>query len=105
MMLLLISSATPVSKCFLGSTLPTFSTSTSSAVLPSSALIRSPYACGQLEHLIDDLLVLLRVILELVDGKARSPVALVQVHQHLLLELVLAVVDDDGVVVPVETVN
>ena len=59
----------------------------------------------QFEHPIDHGLVLGGVVLEPVDGQPRGPVALVEVHEHLLLELVLAVVDDDGVVVPVESMN
>mmetsp|Transcript_31889 Transcript_31889/g.93710 ORF Transcript_31889/g.93710 Transcript_31889/m.93710 type:complete len:331 (+) Transcript_31889:2125-3117(+) len=59
----------------------------------------------ELEHPIDDGLVLGGVVLELVDGQSGGPVPLVQIHQHLLLQFVLPVIDDDGVVVPVEAVD
>ena len=64
-----------------------------------------PVRRRQLEHPVDHGLVLRGVVLEPVDRQAGGPVPLVQVHEHLLLELVLAVVDDDGVVVPVEPVD
>mmetsp|Transcript_27721 Transcript_27721/g.65035 ORF Transcript_27721/g.65035 Transcript_27721/m.65035 type:complete len:332 (+) Transcript_27721:223-1218(+) len=59
----------------------------------------------QLEHPVDDGLVLGGMLLEGIDLESRRPVALVEIHQHLLLQFVLAVVDDDGVVVPVEAVD
>ena len=39
------------------------------------------------------------------EGEPVHPALLVEVHQHALLQLVLAVVDRDGVVVPVQAVD
>ena len=42
---------------------------------------------------------------EVFQLQALRPIPLMQIHQHRLLELRLAVVHDDGVVVPVEAVD
>ena len=39
------------------------------------------------------------------DGKTLRPRFLLQVHEHLLFELILPVADADAVVVPVQPVN
>lgn len=54
---------------------------------------------------LDCLLVRLLVALEVAQGEPLGPVPLVEVHEHRLLELRLAVVDRDRVVVPVEPVD
>jgi len=45
------------------------------------------------------------VLAEVLEGEARGPGLLVEVQQHLLLQLVLAVVNGDRVVVTVQSVN
>ena len=45
------------------------------------------------------------MLAEVLEGEARGPGLLVEVQQHLLLKLVLAVVDGDGVVVAVQSMN
>jgi len=45
------------------------------------------------------------VLAEVLEGEAGGPGLLVEVQQHLLLKLVLAVVDGDGVVVAVQSMN
>lgn len=45
------------------------------------------------------------MILVVDKGKSVDPGLFVEVHEHPLLQLVLAVVDGDGVVVPVEPVD
>ena len=50
-------------------------------------------------------LVKLTMVLVVDQGESVNPRLLVEVHQHPLLQLVLAIVDGDGVVVPVEAVD
>ena len=45
------------------------------------------------------------MLAEVLEGEAGGPGLLVEVQQHLLLKLVLAVVDGDGVVVAVQSMN
>jgi len=45
------------------------------------------------------------VVAKVLEDEAGGPGLLVEVEEHLLLELVLAVVDGDGVVVAVEAVD
>ena len=45
------------------------------------------------------------MLAEVLEGEARGPGLLVEVQQHLLLQLVLAVVNGDRVVVTVQSVN
>mmetsp|Transcript_25166 Transcript_25166/g.54365 ORF Transcript_25166/g.54365 Transcript_25166/m.54365 type:complete len:220 (+) Transcript_25166:154-813(+) len=56
-------------------------------------------------HLLHAFAVLLRGSLVVRDPEAVGPVLLVKVHEHLLLEVVLAVRKGDGVVVSVEAVD
>ena len=60
---------------------------------------------GEVEELFDGGLIVLRVCRIIRDGEAFGPLLLVQVGQHLLLELILAIVDSKRVVVAVETMN
>mmetsp|Transcript_13927 Transcript_13927/g.34321 ORF Transcript_13927/g.34321 Transcript_13927/m.34321 type:complete len:229 (+) Transcript_13927:118-804(+) len=62
-------------------------------------------AVSQALELLDHLLVALVVLLEVLQHQARRPRLLAQVEQHALLQLVLPVVDGDGVVVAVEAVD
>ena len=39
------------------------------------------------------------------EGKPVGPILLVKVHEHLLLQFVLAVINDDGVIVAIEAMN
>ena len=50
-------------------------------------------------------LVELTMVFVVDQGESVDPRLLVEVHQHPLLQLVLAVVDGNGVVVPVEAVD
>mmetsp|Transcript_33752 Transcript_33752/g.60745 ORF Transcript_33752/g.60745 Transcript_33752/m.60745 type:complete len:228 (+) Transcript_33752:240-923(+) len=59
----------------------------------------------QFQHAIHNALVLLLVFLESIHGKTRCPIPLVQIHQHLFLQFVLAVVNHDGIVVSIEAVD
>lgn len=60
---------------------------------------------GQIEHRLNRRLVRLAVFVVVLQSQAIDPAFLVQVEQHLLLELVLSVVDRDRVVVTVKAVN
>mmetsp|Transcript_2182 Transcript_2182/g.4647 ORF Transcript_2182/g.4647 Transcript_2182/m.4647 type:complete len:224 (-) Transcript_2182:474-1145(-) len=60
---------------------------------------------GQAHHLLQHLRCVLLVLLELLHQQAGGPVFLVQVHEHLLLQVVLAPVDHQAVVVPVQPVD
>ena len=60
---------------------------------------------GQIEHRLNRRLVCLAVFVVVLQSQAIDPAFLVQVEQHLLLELVLSVVDRDRVVVTVKAVN
>merc|ERR1712139_506663 len=64
-----------------------------------------PVLRGELRHGLHDLLVGLRVLAEVLEAQAREPLALVQVQEHLLLQLVLAVRDVERVVLPVQAVD
>ena len=54
---------------------------------------------------LDRLLVVFLVNLEVAQLETFCPVAFMQIHKHRLLELRLAVIDRDGVVVPVQTMD
>ena len=54
---------------------------------------------------LDQLVVEIRVVMKVGEGEPVSPLGLVQVEQHLLLQLILAVADAQRVVVPVQAVN
>jgi hypothetical protein len=54
---------------------------------------------------LDELFVFFSVQVPLGNGQTLSPLLLVQVHQHLLFELVLSVVNGQGVVVTIQAVN
>ena len=60
---------------------------------------------SQIKHIANSLLVEFAVFFILCQGQAFGPRLLVQVPEHLLLQLILAIVDADGVIVPVQTVN
>ena len=39
------------------------------------------------------------------QGEARGPVALVQIHEHLFFEFIFSIINDNGIVVAVQSVN
>ena len=57
----------------------------------------------QLFHLNESILILLILLLIVTTLEAFTPEHLVQIQQHFLLKIILAVVDGDGVIVPVQT--
>ena len=57
----------------------------------------------QLLHLNESILILLILLLIVTTLEAFTPEHLVQIQQHFLLKIILAVVDSNGVVVPVQT--
>ena len=59
----------------------------------------------QLEHLLDHAGVLFVVHVVVLNGQPVHPRLLVQIQQHLLFEFVLAIVDTDRIVMPIEAVN
>ena len=60
---------------------------------------------GQFDHVLDGVNVALLALLKVANGERVLPLGLVQVHQHLLLVLVLAVDNRHRVVVSVQAVN
>lgn len=54
---------------------------------------------------VDCFLVAVGVLIEILKGQARGPGFFVEVQQHLLLQLILAVADGNRVIVAVEPVN
>mmetsp|Transcript_51009 Transcript_51009/g.119886 ORF Transcript_51009/g.119886 Transcript_51009/m.119886 type:complete len:328 (+) Transcript_51009:455-1438(+) len=68
-------------------------------------LHRLVVASAQLEQVLHQLLRLRRLLLVVVELEPGGPRLLVQVHEHLLLQLVLAVGNSDRVVVAVEPVD
>jgi hypothetical protein len=62
-------------------------------------------ALGQGDELLQAVLIPVALALEVVHEQGLCPDVLVQVHEHVLLEGRLAVVDADGVVVAVEAVD
>mmetsp|Transcript_120 Transcript_120/g.157 ORF Transcript_120/g.157 Transcript_120/m.157 type:complete len:260 (+) Transcript_120:259-1038(+) len=57
------------------------------------------------QHFIDDLFIFLLMVLIFIHDKSRGPIPFVEVHEHLFFKFIFAVVDDDGVVVAVESMN
>jgi len=59
----------------------------------------------ELQHGFDDVFVGIAVLVVILQVETFHPRCFVQVQQHLLLQLVLAVIDGDGVVMSVQAVD
>lgn len=69
-----------------------------------ASVSRSNRRHARVTHL-DRLFITFLLILEVFQRKTLRPIPLVQVHQHRLLELRLAIVHRNGVIVPIEAMN
>mmetsp|Transcript_687 Transcript_687/g.1083 ORF Transcript_687/g.1083 Transcript_687/m.1083 type:complete len:265 (+) Transcript_687:399-1193(+) len=60
---------------------------------------------GEFEHFFHDLLIFMLMVFKFINGKPCRPILLVEVHEHLFFKFIFAVINDNGVIVSIKSMN